>query len=72
MTTPSYKLPRHSGSQEILTFYQKQLDHLVMMAKMAGAKDHAWHRAKELDKQEYFHGIKDDLTKVMKNGKTQE
>lgn len=31
-----------------MTHYQAQLAWLIQMAKMPGAKDHAWRRAKEL------------------------
>ena len=50
-----------------LEMYQTQLSHLIWMAKMNGAKDHAWHRAKELDEMEAFKGIKADLIKAMQN-----
>ena len=50
-----------------MTTYQHQLDHLVKMASIPGFKDHAWLRAKELDSEIGFEGIKDDLIKSMKN-----
>ena len=44
------------------------LQHLVRMAKIPGAKTYAWNRAKELDKDPsgLFTGIADDLIKEMK------
>lgn len=46
------------------------LNHLVWMAKIPGAKQHAWYRAKELEKDpsNLFTGIAQDLVKEMKNG----
>ena len=43
------------------------LNHLVWMAKQPAAKNHAWHRAKELDADisGLWVGIKDDLVKNM-------
>jgi hypothetical protein len=51
--------------------FQTALEHLVMLAKNDGFKAHAWHRAKELDKQEHgmFRGIKEALLERMKEGK---
>jgi hypothetical protein len=51
--------------------FQTALEHLVMLAKNDGSKQHAWHRAKELDKQEHgmFRGIKEALLERMKDGK---
>ena len=53
--------------------FQTALEHLVMLAKNDGSKQHAWHRAKELDKQEHgmFRGIKDALLERMKQDKEQ-
>lgn len=44
------------------------LQHLVKMAKIPGAKSHAWLRAKQLDTDPsgLFTGIADDLIKEMK------
>lgn len=36
------------SSTESLTKHPPDLAHLVWMASMPGAKDHAWHRAKEM------------------------
>ena len=54
--------------QELESEFQTALEHLVMLAKNDGFKAHAWHRAKELDKQEHgmFRGIKDALVERMK------
>jgi hypothetical protein len=47
--------------------YNFVLNHLIWMASMPAAKDHAWLRAKELDAEPYgfYKGIKDDLVKFM-------
>jgi hypothetical protein len=57
--------------QELESEFQTALEHLVMLAKNDGFKAHAWHRAKELDKQEHgmFRGIKEALLERMKDGK---
>jgi hypothetical protein len=57
--------------QELESEFQTALEHLVMLAKNDGFKAHAWHRAKELDKQEHgmFRGIKEALLERMKEGK---
>jgi hypothetical protein len=59
--------------QELESEFQTALEHLVMLAKNDGFKAHAWHRAKELDKQEHgmFRGIKDALLERMKQDKEQ-
>jgi len=49
--------------------YQTMLRHLIWMASKPGAKAHAWHRALEMDKQELFKGIKEELIKQMKEQK---
>lgn len=49
--------------------YQLSLDHLVKMSRNPGFKDHAWHRAKELDVMPGYVGIKDELVKRMKEEK---
>lgn len=48
--------------------YAETLSHLIWMAKQPAAKNHAWHRAKELDSHTtgLFVGIKDDLIEKMK------
>ena len=47
--------------------YAFVLNHLIWMAGMPAAKDHAWLRAKELDSEPYgfYKGIKDDLVNFM-------
>jgi len=65
--TQSSPSPKPFSSQEI---YKTNLNHLIWMAKIPGAKSHSWHRAKELenDPSELFTGIAQDLIKEMKNG----
>ena len=46
--------------------YQRQLQHLIKLAKQQGWKAYAWHQAKELDKQPLFAGIAADLTTAMR------
>jgi hypothetical protein len=48
--------------------YAETLQHLIWMAGQKGAKQYAWHRAKELDSDisGLWVGIKDDLIKNMK------
>lgn len=57
--------------QELESEFQTALEHLVMLAKNDGWKQHAWHRAKELEKQEHgmYRGIKDALVERMKQDK---
>jgi hypothetical protein len=47
--------------------YKRQLEHLVWMSQIPGAKAHAWSRAKELDSDVsgVFKGIAADLTREM-------
>lgn len=47
--------------------FQTALEHLVMLAKNDGSKHHAWHRAKDLDKQEHgmYRGIRGALAERM-------
>lgn len=47
--------------------YANLLNHLIWMAGMPVAKEHAWLRAKELDSEPYgfYKGIKDDLVNFM-------
>ena len=47
--------------------YANLLNHLIWMAGMPAAKEHAWLRVKELDSEPYgfYKGIKDDLVKFM-------
>jgi len=70
------KSPKLSGSQGISGEYENYLNHLIRMASTRGWKDHAWHRAKELDAHPsgMWRGIANDLVKHMKetNAKTQE
>lgn len=42
---------------------------MVKMSRNPGFKDHAWHRAKELDVMPGYVGIKDELVKRMKEEK---
>ena len=64
------------GSRGISEEYENYLNHLIQMASTRGWKDHAWHRAKELDAHPsgLWRGIANDLVKHMKeqNAKTQE
>jgi hypothetical protein len=75
-STPLSKSPKPSGSQEIFVAYENNLNHLILMALTKGWKDHAWHRAKELDAHPsgLWRGIANDLVKHMKetNAKTKE
>lgn len=52
-----------------MTEYETQLTHLMNMSRNPGFKDHAWHRAKELDVIPGYVGIKDELVKRMKEEK---
>ena len=64
------------GSQATSEEYEQTLAHLIIMASTQGWKDHAWHRAKELDANPtgLWRGIANDLVKIMKekNAKTKE
>jgi len=75
-STQLSKSPKPSGSQEIFAAYENNLNHLILMASTKGWKDHAWHRAKELDAHPsgLWRGIANDLVKHMKetNAKTKE
>ena len=75
-STPLLKSPKLSGSQGISEEYGNYLSHLIRMASTRGWKDHAWHRAKELDAHPsgMWRGIANDLVKHMKetNAKTKE
>lgn len=66
-STPCSPSQKPFSSQET---YLTNLNHLVWMAKIPGAKIYAWGRAKELDKDPsgLFTGIAQDLVKEMKNG----
>ena len=59
-----------SPSPDLHGAYQRQLDHLIAMAKVEGFKAHAWHRAKELDKDQsgLWTGIADALKAAMLAG----
>jgi hypothetical protein len=48
--------------------YKRQLEHLVWMSQISGAKAHAWSSAKELDSDVsgVFKGIAADLIERMK------
>lgn len=46
--------------------HKKHLDWLITMSKHPGFRNHAWFRAKELDKCELFAGISGDLEREMK------
>lgn len=48
----------------MLTFAM-QLDWLVKLANLPAWKQHAWHRALELDKQDGFEGMSGALTQRM-------
>ena len=65
MSTQCSQSPEHFTSLET---YNKNLNHLVLMAKTPGWKEHAWMRAKQLDADTsgLFKGIKEDLVKEMK------
>ena len=65
MPTPCSQSPKPYSSQET---YQKNLKHLVLMAKTPGWKEHSWLRAKQLDADPsgLFQGIAKDLVKEMK------
>lgn len=58
------KLTKPFVKQEI---YKKQLQHLIWMAGLKGAKQYAWYEAKRLDADpsKLWRGIADDLTKAM-------
>jgi hypothetical protein len=55
------------------SLYAETLNHLVWMAKQPASKNHAWHRAKELDSDisGLWVGIKDDLVEHMKGVKNE-
>jgi hypothetical protein len=75
-STQLSKSPKLSGSQGISGEYKNYLNHLIRMASTRGWKDHAWHRAKELDAHPsgMWRGIANDLVKHMKeqNAKSEE
>ena len=75
-STQLLKSPKLSGSQGISGEYENYLSHLIRMASTRGWKDHAWHRAKELDAHPsgQWRGIANDLVKHMKetNAKSKE
>jgi hypothetical protein len=75
-STQLLKSPKLSGLRGISEEYENYLNHLIRMASTRGWKDHAWHRAKELDAHPsgLWSGIADDLVKHMKetNAKTKE
>jgi len=75
-STQLLKSPKLSGSQGISGEYENYLSHLIQMASTTGWKDHAWHRAKELDAHPsgMWRGIANDLVKHMKetNAKSKE
>jgi len=75
-STQLSKLPKLSGLRGISEEYKNYLNHLILMASTKGWKDHAWHRAKELDAHPsgLWRGIANDLVKHMKetNAKTKE
>jgi len=54
--------------------YRRIFEHYLMLCKIPGWKDHAWHMVKELDKDTsgLFKGIKNDIINAMKehNGRT--
>ena len=54
------------GIQE-MDDYDRQLSHLIEMAKRPGWKEHSWHRAKELERCEtgMWNGIAEDLKRHM-------
>lgn len=55
---------KHFSQPEI---YRKQLQHLIWMAGLKGAKQYAWREAQRLDADpsKLWRGIADDLTKAM-------
>ena len=74
-STPLSKSPKPSGSPATSEVYRETLNHLTAMAKTPGWKEHAWHRAKELDADPtgIWNGIAQDLVKRMKeDAKTKE
>lgn len=50
-----------------MTAYEAALQHLIKMARTPGFREHAWHRAKEMDKCEsgMWTGIASDLREAM-------
>lgn len=68
---PLPPLTKPWDSQEI---YQRNLSWLVYLAKQKGWKEFAWDDAKKLDADPsgLWKGIKDDLVKEMKNGRSKE
>lgn len=53
-----------------MTPFNRQLEHLTTLGKHPGSKDHAWHRAKELeaDPSGLWQGISQALTAAV-NGR---
>jgi hypothetical protein len=49
-----------------LSVFQRQLDHLVRMARIPGFKAHAWCRALELSTSAPFIGIDEALKEAMR------
>jgi len=54
------------------TSFQNQLSWLVKLATTPGWKEYAWSRTIELDKQDLFRGIKNELVKQMQNENTKQ
>lgn len=59
------------SSEQLAKAYETELQHLIRMASIPGAKAHAWHRAKELDKVDIFKGIAQALVEYMNAVKEQ-
>ncbi len=59
-----------SPSLDLSGAYQRQLDHLIAMAKVEGFKAYAWKRAQALDEDQsgLFTGIADALKAAMLAG----
>ena len=49
-----------------MTHYESMLAHLVRMARLPGAIDHARHRCKELEQIDLYQGIGKDVAKALK------
>ena len=49
-----------------MTHYEKMLAHLVRMARLPGAIDHARHRVRELEQIDLYAGIGKDVARCLR------
>lgn len=67
-STPLSKSPKPCGSLVTSEAYEEAMKHLMWLASMRATKEHAWYRAKKLDKDTsgLYKGIAQDLVNRMK------